>query len=79
MKCPKCDTTYQFKVINTRLRENGDIYRRRECIKCGNRITTYEVIARKDDKTDMDSYKKLLNLVQDLEMQIIKMSKGETK
>ena len=44
MKCPYC-TYYESKVIDSRpTDENERIRRRRECLKCGKRFTTYEVI-----------------------------------
>ncbi len=41
MKCPFCgamDTT----VVDTRINEDGDIVRRRRCLNCDKRFTTYE-------------------------------------
>ena len=44
MKCPFCDYV-DSKVIDSRpTEEGGSIRRRRECISCGNRFTTYEKI-----------------------------------
>lgn len=44
MKCPFCGTT-EDKVLDTRpTDESTSIRRRRECIGCGKRFTTYEVI-----------------------------------
>ena len=44
MRCPKCGHT-ESKVIDSRPSEDGDsIRRRRECLECGNRFTTYERI-----------------------------------
>lgn len=44
MKCPYCEHT-DSKVIDTRPTEEGtSIRRRRECLKCEKRFTTYEVI-----------------------------------
>ena len=44
MKCPFCDYP-DSKVIDSRpTEEGGSIRRRRECISCGNRFTTYEKI-----------------------------------
>ena len=46
MKCPYCGNT-KLKVTNKR--ESLDsIRRRRECLKCGKRFTTYETIAKAD-------------------------------
>ncbi len=42
MKCPECGYD-DSKVIDSRPSENK-IRRRRECIKCGYRFTTYEII-----------------------------------
>lgn len=42
MKCPYC-TTIDNKVIDSRLSKDGrTIRRRRECLDCGRRFTTYE-------------------------------------
>lgn len=48
MRCPKCEST-QDKVIDSRLSKDGfSIRRRRECIVCEFRFTTYEEIERAD-------------------------------
>ncbi len=44
MRCPFC-AFEESKVIDSRPTDEGEkIRRRRECIKCGKRFTTYEVI-----------------------------------
>lgn len=44
MLCPFC-THIESKVVNSRQSGKGDaIRRRRECLKCGHRFTTFEVI-----------------------------------
>ncbi|MBC7087204.1 MAG: transcriptional repressor NrdR [Tissierellales bacterium] len=44
MKCPYCDFP-ESKVVDTRPTDEGQsIRRRRECIRCGKRFTTYEKI-----------------------------------
>ena len=44
MKCPFCSST-ESKVIDSRpVDENNSIRRRRECLSCKSRFTTYEVI-----------------------------------
>lgn len=56
MRCPYC-SYIESKVIDSRpTEENNSIRRRRECIKCGKRFTTYEkletvalVVVKKDD------------------------------
>ena len=46
MKCPKCGSD-DDKVLDSRpAREGAAIRRRRECMKCGHRFTTYEEIDR---------------------------------
>ena len=46
MKCPFCAYT-ESKVIDSRPAEEGaTIRRRRECLSCGKRFTTYEIIER---------------------------------
>lgn len=68
MKCPKCGYT-ESKVIDSRPAEEGSsIRRRRECLSCQNRFTTYETVEKlpllviKKDKTRQTFDKnKLLN------------------
>jgi len=44
MKCPFCEDLYN-KVIDSRLGKDAlSIRRRRECLKCGRRFTTYEKV-----------------------------------
>lgn len=44
MKCPSCNSE-KIKVIDSRpVPENNSIRRRRECIECKFRFTTYEII-----------------------------------
>ena len=44
MRCPYCKTL-EDKVIDSRMSAEGvSIRRRRECLKCGKRFTTYEYI-----------------------------------
>ena len=44
MRCPKCECE-DDKVIDSRSsRDGATIRRRRECLKCGHRFTTYEEI-----------------------------------
>jgi transcriptional regulator NrdR len=46
MRCPKCGCQ-DDKVVDSRAsREGATIRRRRECISCGHRFTTYEEIER---------------------------------
>ncbi len=46
MRCPKC-TSIEDKVIDSRIsREGSSIRRRRECLECGHRYTTTELIVR---------------------------------
>ena len=43
MKCPSCGNTKSI-VIDSRPTDDQSIRRRRECLACGRRFTTYEVI-----------------------------------
>jgi len=44
MKCSACDST-ESKVLDSRQIENGSVVkRRRECLECGKRFTTHEII-----------------------------------
>ena len=45
MKCPKCGYT-ESKVIDSRPTDTSGVRRRRQCLKCGYRYTTYETYER---------------------------------
>lgn len=46
MRCPKC-SHQDDKVIDSRSVRNGDVIRRRRvCLKCGHRFTTYEEVVK---------------------------------
>src|SRR6516165_1323137 len=68
MRCPKCGCQ-DDKVIDSRAsREGATIRRRRQCIACGYRYTTYEEVERaglailkRDDRREEFSKEKLLS------------------
>ncbi len=68
MKCPFCATP-DSKVVDSRPTEDAEkIRRRRECLECGKRFTTYEVIettplvvVKKDGSRQMFDRNKLLS------------------
>ena len=68
MKCPYCSFD-ESKVIDSRPTDEGErIRRRRECLRCGKRFTTYEVIEtvpvvviKKDQSREAFDRNKLLN------------------
>ncbi len=43
MKCPYCGSE-EFKTLETRDSQENTTRRRKECVKCGKRFTTYEYI-----------------------------------
>ena len=43
MNCPSCSSP-DSKVIDSRPSDKSSIRRRRECLNCGKRFTTYEII-----------------------------------
>lgn len=46
MRCPRC-AFMEDKVIDSRTARNGDVIRRRrECVQCGHRFTTYEEVVK---------------------------------
>ena len=67
MRCPKCGFE-ESKVVDSRPSENNDaIRRRRECIKCGHRFTTYErreemplMVVKKDGRKETFERSKLM-------------------
>ena len=67
MKCPYCNYE-ETQVIDTRETENLEVTRRRrECLKCNKRLTTYErveeadiIVVKKDGKRERFERKKLM-------------------
>ena len=81
MLCPKCNTI-DDKVIDSRLSKEGDsIRRRRECLKCAHRFTTYEevehletfVIKRDGRRENLDRQKLLTSFVKACEKRPISL------
>lgn len=68
MKCPYCECT-ENRVIDSRDSKNGlAIRRRRKCLKCGKRFTTYErveeipyMVVKKDGRREPFDRNKLLH------------------
>jgi len=68
MRCPKC-ACQDDKVIDSRSsREGATIRRRRECLKCGHRFTTYEeiehkglMVIKRDERREEFNKEKLLS------------------
>ncbi|WP_069650173.1 transcriptional regulator NrdR [Caloranaerobacter ferrireducens] len=68
MKCPYC-SYFETKVVDSRPTDEGQaIRRRRECVKCNNRFTTYEkveeiplIVVKKDGTRQEYSRDKILN------------------
>lgn len=46
MKCPFCGSQLSKVVDKRSVDSRGEIRRRRECLKCGKRFTTYETLAK---------------------------------
>ena len=67
MRCPRCQAV-EDKVIQSRAsRDGASIRRRRECVHCGHRFTTYEtieenipVVVKKDGRREAFSREKLI-------------------
>lgn len=68
MKCPYCEHE-ESKVVDSRPTDEGQVIRRRrECMKCSNRFTTYEkieeipiMVVKKDKNRESYDRNKLLN------------------
>jgi len=68
VRCPSCGHE-EDKVVDSRAtKENSAVRRRRECLKCGQRFTTYEyiehtpvVVVKKDGRREHFSREKILN------------------
>ncbi len=75
MKCPFCESNLSKVVDKRSVDGRGEIRRRRECLKCGHRFTTYEAVAqlelmvvKKDGRREAFSEQKLhLGLLKALE------------
>ncbi len=85
MKCPFC-THQEDKVIDSRSSTDGtSIRRRRECLKCGKRFTTYEqiegqtlMVIKKDGRREpFDRSKLLAGLVKACEKRPVGMDRLE--
>src|SRR6187551_1669509 len=72
MKCPQC-AFEEDKVVDSRTTKEGEaIRRRRECLKCGHRFTTYEeiekpaalMVLKRDGRHEEFSREKLLQSLQ---------------
>ncbi len=71
MKCPFC-STFNTRVIDSRLNQTGEITRRRrECLHCGGRLTTYErieeqmpAVIKKDGRREDFNSRKILDGIQ---------------
>ena len=68
MRCPFCSAV-EDKVVDTRPSDNDQVIRRRrECVTCGRRFTTYErvdeilpLVIKKDDRREPFDRAKILN------------------
>lgn len=85
MKCPFCNFL-EDKVVDSREGRQGDlIRRRRECLKCGKRFTTYErideipyMVVKKDGRREKFDRKKVLaGLLHACEKRPVPMNKLE--
>lgn len=85
MRCPKCHKD-EDKVIDSRIARDGSaIRRRRECLPCGHRFTTYEtvepadlvVIKRNGSREPLDREKLLRGLAKACEKRPVGMEELE--
>lgn len=86
MKCPFC-SHIEDKVVDSReTRESESIRRRRECLKCGRRFTTYErideipyMVVKKDGRRErFDRQKVLAGLLRACEKRPVAMEELES-
>jgi transcriptional repressor NrdR len=85
MKCPYCNNN-EDKVTDSRETSEGvAVRRRRECLKCGKRYTTYEyiektplMVIKKDGRREAFSHQKIINgLIKACEKRPISVEKLE--
>ena len=86
MKCPFCNHLHD-KVVDSRESKEGDaIRRRRECLECARRFTTYEridevpyMVVKKDGRREkFDRQKALSGLLKACEKRPVSMGKLES-
>lgn len=86
MRCPACGHE-EDKVVDSRAtKENSAVRRRRECLRCGHRFTTYEyiehtpvMVVKKDGKREPYKREKILNgLLRACEKRPVSMETLET-
>jgi transcriptional repressor NrdR len=86
MKCPFCGFLNDKVVDSRESKEAESIRRRRECLECGKRYTTYErideipyMVVKKDGRREKFERQKVLNgLLRACEKRPVSMSKLET-
>jgi transcriptional repressor NrdR len=68
VRCPACGHEEDRVVDSRATKENSAVRRRRECLKCGQRFTTYEyiehtpvMVVKKDGRREPYSREKILN------------------
>jgi transcriptional repressor NrdR len=68
MRCPSCGHEEDRVVDSRATKENSAVRRRRECLKCGSRFTTYEyiehtplMVVKKDGRREHYSREKVMN------------------
>ncbi|MDH5217195.1 MAG: transcriptional regulator NrdR [Gammaproteobacteria bacterium] len=85
MRCPFCGAA-ETKVIDSRLANEGDVVRRRrECLTCAERFTTFEtaelvmprIVKRDGSRTPFDEVKLRLGVTRALEKRPVETSKVE--
>ncbi len=86
MRCPFCGHS-EGKVVDSRSSKDGDsIRRRRECLKCGRRFTTYErieevaqMVIKKDGRREQfDRWKVKSGILKACEKRVISLEQVET-
>ena len=86
MRCPFCDHP-EGKVVDSRASKEGDaIRRRRECLNCGRRFTTYErieeiaqMVIKKDGRREpFDRWKLKSGLLKAVEKRPVSMDQVDT-
>lgn len=85
MRCPYCNKT-QAKVVDSRSSKDGDaIRRRRECVPCGRRYTTYErieevaqMVIKKDNRREtFDRWKLKAGILKAIEKRPVSLEQVE--
>lgn len=72
-RCPSCRWEAHQSVLSTRTEKDGTIRRRRRCVACGFRYTTYESQVKPGDRKSLEKLRAYRHLVLELRGRLAKL------